>query len=209
MKRLLPFALLLALPALAHSQPATMKPAKPVMKAKAKPATMKAKPMARAKAKAPVMAPKPKAMETPMAAAKKAVAPLMAATPTKKVSKLEKATKWIEIIGGIIVGLLTLIGGILTAIKGVDWRKGMKGKRWDKIQYYADKAFDAVEGVAGMTSWKGDDKIVEYLKRINLWLKGEGKKPLNDSEEEAVKLAASDTAATRKAKSKGTEKGSD
>lgn len=207
MKRLLPLALLLALPAIAQSQPmrATMKPAM------AKPAMMKSKvkPMARAKAKAPAMAPKAKAMTAPMVVAKKASVPPMAAAPAKKVSKLEKATKWIEIIGGIIVGLLTLIGGILTAIKGVDWRKGMKGKRWDKIQYYADKAFDAVEGVAGMTSWKGDDKIVEYLKRINLWLKGEGKKPLNDSEEEAVKLAASDTAATRKAKSKGTEKGSD
>jgi len=196
MKRLLPFALLLALPALAQSQPmrATMKPAK-------KPAAMKSKvrPMARAKAKAPAMTPKAKAMPAPMVTAKKASVPPMAAAPAKEVSKLEKATKWIEIIGGIIVGLLTLIGGILTAIKGVDWRKGMKGKRWDKIQYYADKAFDVVEGVAGMTSWKGDDKIVEYLKRINLWLKGEGKKPLTAAEEEAVKLAASDRAATKKA----------
>lgn len=207
MKRLLMVAVLMGFPAIASAQDMRPRPgvATPVAKARVvpRPAVRPVvKPMARPKARAavaaPVMASIPKPMVAPMAKPKKAVAAPMAATPAKKRSKLETATKWIEIIGGIAVGLLTLIGGVLTAIKGVDWRKGLKGKRWDKIQYYTDQAFDAVEGVAGMTKWKGDDKLIEYLKRINLWLKGEGKKPLTDAEKEAVKLAASDRAARLK-----------
>lgn len=205
MRQLFVLAALVALPLTANAQdmaprapmatPVTW--ARPVIRPMTAPAMVR--PIAKAVIAPPVMAPAPKPMLAPMAKPKKAVAAPMAASPAKKKSKLETATKWIEWASGILVALLTLIGGILTAIKGVDWRKGMKGKRWDKIQFYADKAFDAVEGVAGMTEWKGDDKLVEYLKRINLWLVGEGKKPLTDAEKDAVKLAAFDKAATKKA----------
>lgn len=204
MKRLLVIAVLLGAPAIASAQDMHPRPtmsvpamtAEPV--ARPTPAPAMVRPKATASVKAPTRAPADGPMVTPMAKPKKAVAPPIAASTGRKKSKLETATKWIEWAGGFLVSLLTLLAGILTAIKGADWRKGIRGKRWDKIQYYANKAFNTVEGIAGMTNWKGDDKLVEYLKRINLWLRGEGKKPLTDDEKEAVKLAASDRAATKK-----------
>jgi hypothetical protein len=205
MKRLFVLALLVALPLTANAQDMSPRAsmATPAMRAapaaRPMPAPAMVRPMARAASKGPVMASPPTAMPAPMAKTKKAMAAPSGAVTAKKPSKLERATAWIERIGVILVALLTLIGGVLTLIKGADWRKGMKGKRWEKIQGYVDKAFDVVEGVAGFTSWKGDDKLVEYLKRIDAWLKGEGEKPLTSAEAEAVKLAAGDKAKMKKA----------
>jgi len=152
---------------------------------------------------APVMA--PVAMEAPMAAMDAPVAmaapeqPSVAAAKPKE-SGLDKANKWIGLITKMLTGLLLIIGAILGAVKGVEWRQALKSGRWAKILEYARKyAFPAVEAIAKSTAWKGDDKLAEFIKRMDDWLEGEGDKPLSALEVKNLNCEAADMAAADKA----------
>lgn len=113
----------------------------------------------------------------------------------KKESGWDKADKWIDRITGLIVALLSIIGLILGWTKQKDWRQKLKTERWKKIFGYADMAFPVVEKIAKSTGWKGDDKLVEFLKRVNDWLRGEGEKELNTAEIAVLKKDVADKAA--------------
>jgi len=122
----------------------------------------------------------------------------MAAPSAPKASGWDKADKWIGLIVKILIGLLSIIGAILGVVKGQDWRAKLKTERWQKILGYVDQAFPVVESLAKGTSWKGDDKLVELLKRVNDWLKGEGTQELSAEEMVLVKREAADKAAKLK-----------
>lgn len=122
------------------------------------------------------------------------------AASVPKESGLDKATKWIELITKILLGLLAVIGAILGVIKGAEWRQALKSGRWAKIlQYAREYGFPIVEKIAASTEWKGDDKLVEFLRRVDDWLKGEGDMPLSADETALLKKEAADLAAADKA----------
>jgi hypothetical protein len=160
---------------------------------------------------APAMAPVAMAPDDPaMAPAAPAMAPVAApakaeAVPAKvaekpKESGLDKADRWIGLIVKMLLGLLAIIGAVVSAIKGVEWRKALKSGRWAKILEYARKyAFPAVESIAKSTAWKGDDKLAEFLGRLDDWLEGEGDNPLSAMETKNIKREAADMAAAEKA----------
>jgi hypothetical protein len=117
-----------------------------------------------------------------------------------KESGLDKADRWIGLIIKMLLGLLAIIGAIVTAIKGTGWRQALKSGRWAKILGYARKyAFPAVESIAKSTSWNGDNKLAEFLSRLDDWLEGEGEKPLSAGEVKLLKREAADMAASDKA----------
>ena len=123
-----------------------------------------------------------------------------ATQPIKEVNTVSKqpaksgwdtADKWIERIKNLVLALLSVIGVILSWTLGNGWRKN---KRLVKILEYADKAFPIVESIAKKTDWKGDDKIVEMLRRISDWLKAEGDQNLSAHEIAILKKDAADKA---------------
>jgi len=191
--------------------PAAMTVPVPAMAAMAPKVAPVAPAAAAPSAGAPVMAPASTsapvaAMGAPMATEAPVMAPApvsaqpaaMAAQDKPKVSGWDKADKWIGLIVKILIGLLSIIGAILGVVKGQDWRAKLKTERWQKILGYVDQAFPVVESLAKGTSWKGDDKLVELLKRVNDWLKGEGAQGLSAEEMALVKREAADKAAKLK-----------
>jgi len=154
-------------------------------------------------APAPVMAPEPAmaATTTPVA---QPVAPSASPEPAKvtpKVSGWDSADKWVSRITSLMLALLTVIGIILGWTKQKDWRQKLKTERWQKIMGYVDDAFPVVESLAKATAWKGDDKLVEFMKRINDWLKGEGDAELSPDEVLILKREAADKSAAAKTES--------
>jgi hypothetical protein len=127
----------------------------------------------------------------------------MAAAPTQPPAKAQgsgwdKADNIIKLIVAIILGLTAVIGPIVTFVKGVGWRQKMKTERVLKYREYAHKAFPMVDSLAKATGWKGDDKLVESVKRIDQWLFEDGEKPLSVDEVKAVAKEAADFAAKDK-----------
>lgn len=156
-------------------------------------------------------APKPAAMEAPKkpeapeADAKKAPEkPAEKASDAKKEEPKKAAPKksgwdtadtWIGRVSQILLALLALIGIILGWTVGNGWKKNQRLK---KALGYADKAFPMVEALAKKTGWKGDDKLVQFLKRVSDWLKAEGDYELNTEEVAVLKKDAADKAAALK-----------
>lgn len=211
-------ALLVALAPVSGAQPAMTPPAMvpamapvmaPAMRATVRPvamapvmaSAMTVPAMALAPASVPVApAMAPEAVPAPATApAAPGGQPAVSAAPSQpKESGLDKADKWIGLIVKILLGLLAIVGAILGAVKGQDWRAKLKTERWQKILGYVDKAFPVVESLAKGTAWKGDDKLVEFLKRVNDFLKGEGEQELSAEEMALVKREAADKAGTLK-----------
>ncbi len=205
----------------AQAQPAPA-PAMTAVPATAQPApasAVVARPVAAAPAPAAAVAPQPAdAAPEPAMAAAVPVAPMdpaasqpapAAASPgapvvSPKASGWDAADKWVGRITSLLLALLTVMGLILGWVKGQDWRQALKTDRWQKILGYVEDAFPMVESLAKATSWKGDDKLVEFLKRINDWLKGEGEKELSAEEVALLRKEAADRAAQAKAENGGT-----
>jgi len=139
---------------------------------------------------------KPEALK-PAVSKPEVAAPKKAEKPA--VSGWDKADKWIERIIKLLFGLLTIIGLVLGWTKGKDWRQKLKTDRAKKVREYFKTGFGVVEGIAKVTAWKGDDKLVEALKRVEEWLFDDGDKPLSTAEVGAVKKEAADMAAVDKA----------
>lgn len=181
------------------------------------PASMPAPSMAKPAPMAPVMAPAvmvatmapmaaPKPMSAPAAAMQPSMAPepmSMVAAPTAAPAKAkgngwEKADNLIKLIVAIILGLTTVVGSIVTFVKGVGWRQKLKTERVLKWRGYLLQAFPTVEALAKGTGWEGDDKLVELVKRMDQWLFEDGEKPLSVEEVKAVAKEAADLAAKAK-----------
>ncbi len=107
----------------------------------------------------------------------------------------DKVDKWIGFTTRLLLSILVVIGIILGWTIGNTWKKN---QRLQKILSYADKAFPMVESLAKKTAWKGDDKLVQFLKRISDWLKAEGDYELNPEEVLVLKKEAADRAAELK-----------
>lgn len=116
-----------------------------------------------------------------------------------RVGTMVKVTWWIEIVSKVIIGLLGILGIVLAAFKGKEWRQALKTKRIEKIHRYADTLFPVIEDIAKTTEWKGDDKLVELLKRIDTWLFVGGESPMNEHEVDMVKGKVADMALADKA----------
>lgn len=112
-----------------------------------------------------------------------------------KESGWKKADTWISRISQLLLALLAVIGIILGWTVGNGWKKNQRLK---KTLEYADKAFPMVETLAKKTGWKGDEKLVQFLKRISDWLKTEGDYSLNYEEVAVLKKDAADKAAALK-----------
>lgn len=146
---------------------------------------------------APKPPPAPVVSDKPAAAGTAAPAAPVAA-PAK--SGWGKADEWIGRLTNLLLLLLGVIATILGWTKAKDWRQTIKSSRWGKILLYAkEHAFPMVESLAASTAWKGDDKLVEFMKRLNDWLLGEGDRPLSAQEEMLLKREAADLAAAAKA----------
>ncbi len=113
--------------------------------------------------------------------------------PSVSVSKVEKkdswdkADKWIGRITDLLSGLFYLVLMVLGWVGKNEW---IKSKRLQKILGYADDVFEYVEKLAKKTDWKGDDKLVKFLEKINDMLKVDGDKPLDTNEVERLKIEA-------------------
>lgn len=195
-----------AMPAPAPAAPATVAPVMapvaapvaapapaPTMEAPAAPAAD----MAPGAPSEPVMA--TAAPEAAMTKGEAQAQPVPAVAPAApKESGWATADRWIGLVVKILLGLLAIIGAILGVVKGQDWRAALRTDRWQKILMYVDQAFPVVESLAKGTSWKGDDKLVELLKRVNDWLKGDGSRELSAEEMALIRKEAADKAAKLK-----------
>ena len=119
--------------------------------------------------------------------------------PASKGGAWGKADLWIGRISGLLVSLLSLVMMILGWFGKKQWTRSARLK---KILGYADVAFDAIEGFAKTTKWKGDDKLAEFLKAVSDIIRAEGDKPLDGTETELLKKYATLRAAKDKAKKK-------
>jgi len=138
---------------------------------------------------APVMAASP--MTTPEK-------PPVVAEAAKKESGWDKADKWLGRILLVLGGLLGLIGMIISAVKGKEWRKKLQAERAQKINEGIKRFFPVVEALAKITPWKGDDKLVEMLVRIDEWLFEQGESPMSVTEHAVAAKTAADLAVMKK-----------
>ena len=182
-----------AIPAMAASQPMAIIP----IAAMAEPKPTEAKPILDSGVKE-------QAMDAGMDIDTKEKAEVPSAEKNEaKETSWDKADKWIGRISGALLSLLSFIAIILGWTIGNGWKKNQRLK---KVLEYADKAFPIVENLAKKTGWKGDDKLVQFLKRISDWLKVEGDMGLNEEEISILKKEAADRAAQLKIETGGVVK---
>ena len=105
----------------------------------------------------------------------------------EKKDSWDKADKWIGRVTDLLSGLFYLVLMVLGWVGKNEW---LKNKRLQKILGYADDVFEYIEKAAKKTDWKGDDKLVKFLEKINDMLKVDGDKPLDTDEVERLKIEA-------------------
>lgn len=105
----------------------------------------------------------------------------------KELDSWGKADLWIGRLADLLIGLLSLVLMVLGWTIGKKWEHE---KRLQKILGYARDVFPYIEAVAKKTDWKGDDKLVEFLKKIEEMLRAEDESPLGVGEIERLKIEA-------------------
>jgi hypothetical protein len=120
-------------------------------------------------------------------------APTMDAAPIAPVAA--SSSDLVDLIFKILVGLASLIFTLLFYFKKMQWAKHERTKQ---ITGFADLAFNAVEGLVKKSENKIDDKLLEFLRRINAMIKEAGMKELSENETKQLKEYAANKALAKK-----------
>jgi len=218
---------LLVTPAWGQPVPAPARPAAkpaPVMAAPAVRVVVPAPAMAAAPAPAMAVAPAPVAPAAPVAAA--APAPVTAApavpaptqpamsaapaAPAAKPSTDEKATKWLEMLTPLLIGIIAFV---LAYLNKQNKLEALKSERAKKILGYVKIGVDSFDKYAAGTDRKWDDAVAKMLKDANAALMAVGEAPMSTEEEAqarsqagALKSLTEDDAAAEKAAEKPADK---
>lgn len=121
-------------------------------------------------------------------------------TTSTKESGWDKADKWISRISNVIWPLCLIVISILGwASKAFLQKIKRSQKLWDAF----DKYFPIIENLAKSTEWKGDDKLVQLIYRIEKTLRADNEGPLSMEELDLMRRAAADKAAEDKIQNGG------
>ena len=97
----------------------------------------------------------------------------------------------VDLVFKVLLGLTALVFTILTYSKKMGWAKG---ERFKKVQGFFELGFAAVEGYVKASKTPVDNKLLEFLKRVNELLKEHGEKELTPEELLAAKTFAENKA---------------
>lgn len=112
--------------------------------------------------------------------------------------KTEKKWTSEEIAGFIFKILGGLASLVFTILGGLGYMNWAKDKRGEIVRRAFEMAFFAVEALAKNTDNKIDDKLAEFLKRVNSLLTEAGKSKMTSQEESLAKEVAANMAAAEK-----------